>query len=741
MNQLNGLYQQLAILESQRQSIDSQILQTKKQIEQLSPFSKQEKIQLFKSLFIAREDVYPLYWISKDGTKKGYSPKTYTFRGKDYIPINNTVIQQHLEGKIRLGSYAVINQTMAKFLVIDLDKAGFIEDARAIVNVSKELKLSPLIELSKSGNGIHIWFFFEILVLANSARKLGDILITKAMDVGTSIDMSSYDRMFPNQDFVAPDALGNLVALPLQYTSRMENKTVFIDVDTMKPYSNQWTVLQNIVKINSDELSHILQKHIVNGSNTQEILMPWEIQKDKPLFFPKSTQAVLHDALYIEKEELSKTLINTLQRLASFTNPEFYIRQNLRKSTFNTPRVISLFDVNEKYLILPRGLTQQVEFLFQSNSAILKIEDKRFIQKIEKPKLSIKMRDNQKSAYNKILKYDYALLIAPPGYGKTAVASAIIAKRGVNTLILVHKITLLEQWVERLSEYFERDKKTFGQLGKGKKKLTSNIDVAMLQSLKNRPELIENYSQIVVDEAHHIPAVSFEVPLKKFRGKYVLALSATPKRQDGMHPIMSMQCGDVVHEVKRDKSQIHTLQTISTQFEAYEDDFSMILGELLEDHSRNNLIISEIEKLKGRKILILSERIEHLNILYYGLKNKKIDATLLYGGMGAKIQKAALNEAHTADIILSTSTYIGEGIDFSHLDTIVFTMPISYQGRIVQYLGRIGRRGQQCLAIDFVDENVPMLKASFKKRLKGYRQMGYKELNSGKSVSRLLLEY
>ncbi len=741
MNQLNKLYQQLAALESQKQSIDSQILQIKKQIEQLSPFSKQEKIQLFKSLFITRGDVYPIYWVSKDGTKQGYSPKTYTFRGKDYIPINDTVIQQHLEGKIRLGSYAIINQTMAKFLVIDLDKAGFIEDARAIVNVSLELNLKPLIELSKSGNGIHIWFFFETLVLASSARKLGDILITKAMDVGTSIDMSSYDRMFPNQDFVAPDALGNLVALPLQYTSRMENKTVFIDIDIMQPYSNQWTVLQNIVKISANELSNILQKHIISNSNTQETLMPWEIQKDKPLSFPKLTQAILHDALYIEKQALSKTLISTLQRLASFTNPEFYIRQNLRKSTFNTPRVISLFDVNEKYLILPRGLTQKVKSLFQSNNAILEIEDKRFIQKIEKPKLSIKMRDNQKSAYNKILKHDYALLIASPGYGKTAVASAIIAKRGVNTLILVHKITLLEQWVERLSEYFELDKKTFGQIGKGKKRLTSNIDVAMLQSLKNRPELIEDYSQIIVDEAHHIPAVSFEVPLKKFKGKYVLALSATPKRQDGMHPIMSMQCGDVVHEVKRDKSQIHTLQTISTQFEAYEDDFSMILGELLEDHSRNNLIISEIEKLKGRKILILSERIEHLNILYYGLKNKKIDATLLYGGMDAKIQKAALKEAHTADIILSTSTYIGEGIDFSHLDTIVFTMPISYQGRIVQYLGRIGRRGQQCLAIDFIDENVPMLKASFKKRLNGYRQMGYKELNSDKSVSRLLLEY
>lgn len=730
---LNELYSKLNSLESKKQSIEKEIIETKQIIEKLSPFSKEQKISLFKSLFVAREDVYPKYWVSKDGTKKGYSPVAYTFRGQDYIPISNNIIQQHLEGKIRVGTYAVINQTMAKFLVLDLDKASFIEDTRAINEICKELNITPLIELSKSGNGIHIWFFFETLVSASSARKLGDILITKAMDIGSSIDMSSYDRMFPNQDFVAPDALGNLIALPLQYTSRTDNKTVFININTMQAFSDQWSILKSVIKISSAKLSSLLQTNIVANKNDIDSLMPWEIKQSKPISFPKTTQSVIHEAFYIEKMELSKTLLNILQRLASFTNPEFYIRQNLRKSTFNTPRIISLFDMNERYIILPRGLISRVQHLFQSNNASLIIEDKRFIKKIDKQTLLIKLRDNQKTAYNKILKNDYALLIAPPGFGKTAIASAVIAKRRVNTLILVHKITLLEQWAERLSEYFEIDKKSIGQLGKGKKKLTSNIDIAMLQSLKNRPELIEDYSQIIVDEAHHIPAVSFEVPLKKFKGKYVIALSATPKRQDGMHPIMTMQCGDIVHEVKRDKVQTHTLKSVRTKFEAYENEFTMILGEIVEDFARNELIINEVKELKGRKILILSERVEHLNILYHGLKSKNIKSTLLYGGMGTKVQRVALEEAHSADIILSTSGYIGEGIDFVHLDTIVFTMPISYKGRIIQYLGRVGRRGQKCLAIDFVDENVPMLKSSFTKRLKGYKEMGYKHQSSDKS--------
>ena len=242
------LREKLKYLESERINLDNEILKTKREIEKLSPFSKEQKIELFKSLFIGRYDVFAKYWISSDGLKKGYSPTTYTFKGNDYIPISNEIIQQHLQGKIRLGTYVVVNQNMAKFLVIDLDKASFIEDSRAINKISLSLGLKPLFELSKSGNGIHIWYFFELPIKAKDARKLGDIIITKAMDTSSGIDMTSYDRMFPNQDFVSSDALGNLVALPLHYGSRCENKTIFIEINTMQPFENQWEILQNLSK-------------------------------------------------------------------------------------------------------------------------------------------------------------------------------------------------------------------------------------------------------------------------------------------------------------------------------------------------------------------------------------------------------------------------------------------------------------------------------------------------------------
>ncbi|MBU1668148.1 DEAD/DEAH box helicase [bacterium] len=723
--QQKELYQRLQALEQQKQNIENEIYHLKQSIEKLSPFTKTQKVQLFKSLFVTRDDVYATHWVSKDGSKKGYAPATYTFRGNDYIPINDEIIQRHLEGKIRLGSYAIVSQVMSKFLVIDLDKASFIEDSRAIYKICQELKLNPLIEISKSGNGIHIWFFFDTLVRASDARRLGDILITKAMNIASGIDMNSYDRLFPTQDFVAPDALGNLVALPLHFGSRQENKTVFIDIQTLQPFDEQWQILQNIQKITAKQLSTLITNHIISNPNRDETLMPWEIKEVKPTLFPKRVKATLFDALHIEKLELSKALLSKLQRFSSFYNPEFYIRQNLRKSTYNIPRVISLYEQNERYVILPRGLTKKVKSYFRANGVEFIIEDRRITNKIKKPNFSLMLKDEQKEAFSAIMKNNYALLIAPPGFGKTAVASAIIAKRAINTLILIHKTTLLEQWAERLSEYFSVDIKTVGMLGKGKKRITSNIDIATLQSLKNRPEMIENYTQIIVDEVHHIPAVSFEIPLKRFRGKYIVGLSATPKRKDGMHPIMFMLCGEIAYELKAKKRPIHQLKTVNTSFDTFQDSFAEILNEIMEDEDRNKLIVEEILKLKDRNILVLSERIEHLNMLYHYLDAKKINSLLLHGGLSHKVQKKALKDAPNHSIILSTSSYVGEGIDFPHLDTIVFTMPISYVGRIVQYLGRVGRRGQKCLAIDFVDENVAMLKSSLGKRLKGYKEMGY----------------
>jgi superfamily II DNA or RNA helicase len=338
---------------------------------------------------------------------------------------------------------------------------------------------------------------------------------------------------------------------------------------------------------------------------------------------------------------------------------------------------------------------------------------------------SLELREEQMRAKEEILKYDSVVLVAPPGFGKTAVASAVIAKRSVNTLILVHKTMLLEQWRKKLSEYFKIDVDSIGILGKGKNTLTGILDVATLQSLKNISETVECYSQIVVDEAHHIPAVSFEIPLKRFRGRYILGLSATPKRKDGMEAIMYLQCGELIRQSTQKIDPRHSLKTVDTQYDTFLDHFGMMLGEIAEDLQRNRLIVDEIVKVSGRKVLVLSERIDHLNRLGHMLEERGIEVAVLYGAMKAKEKSVQFEKVQKVSVVLSTSSYIGEGIDIGHLDTIVFTMPISYPERMVQYLGRIGREGQQCLAIDFIDSLVPMLKSSFTKRMTGYKKMGY----------------
>jgi len=727
MNRLNQLYLKLNQLENQKRTIEKEIKEIRYEISTLFPMTKEQKIELFRSLFIGREDVYAKHWTSKDGTKSGYSPVTYTFRGNDYCPINNKVIQLHLEGKIRIGTYVVFDQIKTKFLVFDLDKKSYIDDMRAIVKVCKSLELDPIVEISKSGNGVHIWLFFKTPVNAKDARRLGDLILTHAMDVADGIDMQSYDRMFPNQDFVEVGSLGNLIALPLHYKSRIQNKTVFVDISSLEPYPNQWEVLQNVKKITTHQLEKIFNNYCINIF--EESLMPWEFKR-KLLHLPKSIQIVMYDGIYIEREHLSKAVLNELIRFASFYNPEYFILQKLRKSTYKTPRIISLYEINDRYLILPRGLYRKVKDFFNSYNCRILLEDRRFLKKTHEFKISIKLKKEQIKAVSTILNKDYALLIASPGFGKTVVAAAIIAKRMVNTLVLVHKTTLLEQWIERLSQYFGIEKSSIGTLGKGKKQLNGILDVAMIQSIKNRTEIIKEYSQVIIDEAHHIPAVTFEIPLKHFCGKYILGLSATPIRKDGMHHVMFMQCGEIAYRVDKKNSSSHKLKTIATKFETIEDDFASILNELAICEDRNRLIIDQIINHKNRNILLLSERIEHLNILYHLLQVKNIDAILLHGALSQKLQKEMKQKALNSNLILSTTSYFGEGIDLPHLDTIFLTMPISYKERLIQYLGRIGRDGQSCVAVDFVDENVPMLKASFKKRLSGYKRMNYLDVES-----------
>lgn len=468
---------------------------------------------------------------------------------------------------------------------------------------------------------------------------------------------------------------------------------------------------------------------------TKLYLMKDEIEKNIKSLESKlekmvSFSFVLKDSIYISMTNLSASLITELKSLAIFPNPQIKILQNLRKPIYNTPKNILNFEIADNILKLPRGLMRDVISVLHSYNIKYHIKDERTLNKFIFPHLKYTLRDDQVISIEAIRKKDFSIFVAPPGFGKTLIASKMIELRGVNTLIIVNKNMLLDQWIERFIQYFGMGKEDIGILGKSKNTLNNNLDIATMQSLKNNPEIIKNYSFVIVDECHHIPALTFENIIKQFYGKYILGLSATPNRKDAMEPILFQQLGNISYEVKSKKTNKKILNIVHTDFESECDNFGDLIGEIICNKTRNELIVKQIIDHKERKILVLTDRIEHIKNLSNLLDEAAIKYTAIHGSMKKKIQDENFKSIEDASVVLATSSYFGEGIDFPHLDTIIFATPISFSGRLVQYLGRIGRLGDDCLAIDILDIKNNFTKSAFRKRKEGYDQLFYKIKNN-----------
>ena len=447
------------------------------------------------------------------------------------------------------------------------------------------------------------------------------------------------------------------------------------------------------------------------------------LQKSSPFEF------TLQDAIYININTLSKKVINDLKNLAIFENPQLKIMQGLRRPTYNISKNIISFELKKNILILPRGLMRGVIELLKLNQLNTKYIDKRFEKAEDFLKVTYAPRDEQEDVINAILKKDFSICIAPPGFGKTFIGSKIIELRAVNTLVIVNKNMLLDQWCDRFCDYFGYEKKDIGYLGKSKNKLNNKLDVATMQSLKNNIDIIKNYSFVIVDECHHIPASTFEKIIKLFHGKYILGLSATPNRKDGMQPLIYQQLGTIAYEVKSKKKTTNKVKIVETDFHSDADNFADFINDIINNDDRNNLIINEILNYQKRKILVLTDRIEHIENLALLLKLHQKDFITMHGSLNKQTQKVNFDLITDSSLVLATTSYFGEGIDFPHLDTIVFATPISYYGRVVQYLGRIGRGGSDCLAIDILDVQNRFALSSYKKRKDGYKQLYYTKLN------------
>ena len=712
-----------------------------------------EKVKLYSSLFKGRTDVYAEKFIHTKTGKVGYAPKKrpYWERTDDrpYEPYTLDTIQNHLRGKIVTGIFPLTNEDNCFFLAIDLDGREWRKDTSAIREVCNEFGLPVYVERSQSGNGAHCWFFFETEVKASLARKMGTEIINQTMMKRHELDFASYDRMFPNQDTVPKGGLGNLIALPLQKQARKTGNSLFID-ENFTPYEDQWEFLAAISKITADQLFKTIERLTENDSSLNLGNKGYMNSLNKS-DFPKCVHLTLNSMVSIQKKGISSRALSYLKWTAAFYNPEFYQLQAMRRSTYRVQRVITCHEESQTHIMLPRGLYKKItDMLSELNIEIEVIDDRSKGNKLD-VSFTGNLRKDQTEAVERMLKHNTGVLCGTTAFGKTVAALNIIAEKKVNTLILVNKVSLANQWRKRIAQFLKNEESgeesiSTGQLGGGKKNLTNKLDVALLQSLYRNKEVhdcVSNYGMIIVDECHHISAFSFEKVLKNANAKFVYGLTATPKRKDGHHPIIHMQCGDIRYQndarkVAEERPFAHVLIPRFTPFDPYIDlnsDLQTIYSRLVTNDQRNRMVVEDcVSNVKeGRNGLILTERIEHLDIIKEMLKKEIRNVYILSGSQGKKKNDAVMQELETLKeddpfVIISTGKYIGEGFDDSRLDTLLIAMPFSYKGRLQQYAGRLHRlrEGKTEVRIyDYVDIHVPLLERMYLKRLRGYGGMGY----------------
>jgi superfamily II DNA or RNA helicase len=745
-----------------------------------------KKIQLFMSLFRGRSDVYAKRWENKKGGS-GYSPvcsnewkpgicfkpkvKCFKCSRKAYSQLNEAVIEAHLLGKSVVGIYPMNPDETCFFLAMDFDKEGWHKDVSAVRDICNTYQIPVAVERSRSGNGGHVWFFFEDRFSASAARKFGMSLLTKAMEKRHELPFSSYDRLFPNQDTMPEGGLGNLIALPLQKSARNIGNAVFID-DRFEPHEDQWAFLSGVQKLSEQQLQSLTEKL---GRGNELGLLKTEIpDDDKPWIkkqilldkadFPETVEMIKAEMLYIKKTGISQKALNRLKRLAAFKNPEFFKRQAMRMPTFGVYPVICCSDDFKEYLALPRGCEEDVIALLNELHIRPAMIEKHHCGKTIDVEFNGELWPEQQDAANQLMRYDRGVLCATTAFGKTVVGANLIARRKTNTLILVHRQQLMLQWKERLSQFLviheklleppkQRGRKKkislIGQLGGGKNQLSSIVDIAIMQSLNNAGEVkdcIQNYGMVLVDECHHVSAVSFEQILKKTPAKYVYGLTATPYRRDGQHPIIFFHCGPIRYQVDAKKQAEerpfdHYLIPRFTNFRASLNEegdpltIQEIYSRIMEDDIRNQAIITDVVEChkKGRNSLVITGRIAHVASLGEELARHISDVILLTGGMGSKKTTAALETIEKLPnnrpfVLVATGSFIGEGFDESRLDTLFLAMPVSWKGTLQQYAGRLHRLhdGKKDVQIyDYVDIHVKMLETMYGKRLKGYASIGY----------------
>ena len=736
-----------------------------------TPGTNEEKIDLFLSLFGARRSVYPKLWINLKKGSKGYSPacgnewvhglcekprvKCSDCPNQNFPTLDHSAVHSHLTGRHTIGTYAIREDDSCIFLAADFDGDGWMQDIEAYRRAAEQMGISVAIERSRSGNGGHAWIFFARPVPAVLARRLGTLIVARASSFHQGMKLSTYDRFFPNQDMCPKGGFGNLIALPLQQEPRKSGHTLFLD-DNFEPVSDQWVYLASLPKIDLAELQRLLETSCGHEKDSQPTesaslnfdeaalnVIPQAVRRGD---FKGTLKLVRKSQITIPLADVPTSLGAALKRLGTIANPVFYEKQRFRFSTVNIPRFIFCGEEHDDKLVLPRGTLHDIDKLVSKAGGKVEIIDRRPTPAT--PDLSFigTLTAIQNAAVDAMLEHEEGVLVAPPGAGKTVMACAAIVRRRTPTLILVHRKQLLDQWSDRLQNFLGLSKNEIHVLGKARYP-DAPVALGMFPTLARSefPEaLLAKYGHVIIDECHHVPAASFEAAMKRCTARYILGLTATPNRKDGLQKILFLQCGPIRHRIDLDHSEEQSRTVFVREFSlglpAEKDRLPIhqIWEHLIQSGERNRAIASDVSSAleEQRFCALLSDRKDHLNALESLLREKWPEESVyrIDGSTNQKLRTAILGNlrARAAEerpfVLLATASLLGEGFDMPELDTLFLTMPISFKGRLIQYAGRLHRFSEKKKSVriyDYVEPDHPLTAQMYRKRTTAYREMGY----------------